>query len=239
MSRFPSKKYSKYASYSILLSGVGLFCFIGFFRPGMLRKQTNLGHRLGGDVFTEQCENTLAVFRRSIAEIEDQTEFRYSECDLRETADHQIVVFHDWDLKKLVPDNASNRRALDGTTVGAQKICDLTLDQVKALRLHDGQEIPTLEEVLETALELKLKKPLLLEVKFFHSDKGRQAAIEIAKKFRDQADFEINFSAFRRNLKRSFPEATTWRHRFQDAGFRIYQVYRPISHHHDLCENGW
>lgn len=195
-----------------------------------------MGHRLGGDVFTELPENTLAVFRKSIREIESNEDFFYSECDLRETADHHIIVFHDWDLQKLIPDSAENRAALGVAKVGSQSIKDLSLSQVKSLRLEGGHEIPTLREVLETALELKLKKPLILEIKFFHSDQGRRAAIELAKEFRDRSSIEIHFSAFRRNFRRAYVQPKAWLPKFRSAGFRVYQVYRPKTSQYDLCD---
>ncbi len=219
-----------------MLLGIAAVCYEGLVRPGSWREQTNLGHRLGGDVFTEHSENTLQLFRKSIAELESHSDYLYSECDLQETADHHIVIFHDRDLRGLVPDTLYNRQTLDVEEIGHQKICELTLSQVKRLRLADGQSIPTLEETLATALELDLQKPLILEIKFFHSDRGRQAALDIASRFKDQADFEINFSAFRRNLSRSFDHPPTWLAKFQDKGFRIYQVYRPIAEDYDLCE---
>lgn len=220
----------------LLLLSIAIVIYTGLVQPGSWREETNFGHRLGGDVFTDQTENTLALFRKSIAELESHSDFLYSECDLRETSDHQVVIFHDWDLRNLVPDSTENRQALGVPSIGPQKICDLTLEQIQRLRLADGQPIPTLEELLATAIELELKKPLILEIKFFHSNKGRQAAIDIAKRFRDQADFEINFSGFRRNIYRSFDQPSIWLAKFQEEDFKVYQVYRPISPNYDFCE---
>lgn len=207
---------------------------VGFVYPGTFRKEHNLGHRLGGDVYPDIAENSLEVFRKAIREIEDDEDYLFSECDLRETADHHLVVFHDWDFERLVPDTKANRQALGTQRIGEQKICELTLDQVKALRLNGGHEIPTLVEILDTAEQLNLKKPLILEIKYLHSDQGRQTAIDLASEYRDRSGLEIHFLTFIRNLKRSYPEPRKWLDQFHAKGFRVYQTYRPKTAEHDL-----
>ena len=69
------------------------------------------------------------------------------ECDLRLTADDQIVVFHDSDAKRMC---ASTMR------IGQSKLAELS-----RLRLGDGP-IPTLESLLQLVAG---RVPLLLEVK--------------------------------------------------------------------------
>ena len=159
--------------------------------------------------------------------MEQTPDYKYSECDLRETKDHRIVVFHDWDIGSLVPDNKENRAALGLDSVESIPIKDLSLSQLQSLRLRGGHQIPTLEEVLQCAAELKIEKPLLLEIKVLHSDAGRNRVIELAKKYRDTHGIEIHFLAFRRNISRSFPQPIDWLQRFADADFRVYQVFRP------------
>ena len=215
---------------------MAIWLLVGFYYPGTFRKEQNLGHRLGGDACPELVENTLEVFRKAVPEFESSKGYLYSECDIRETLDHHLVIFHDWDLERLVPDTPSNRQALGVAQIGGQKICELTLSQVKALRLKRDQEIPTLEEVLTEAEALQLDKPLLLEIKHLHSDEGRQAVIEIARRYRDEAKFEIHFLAFTRNLSRSFPDTRVWLDQFHANGFRVYQTYRPKTQKYDLCE---
>ncbi len=236
MNRLFASKTFRIAFPSVFLVALSVWASIGFYYPGTFRKEANTGHRLGGDVFTDLPENSLAVFRKAIAEIERNEDYLYSECDLRETLDHHIVIFHDWDLKRLVPDCVENRLALDEPQIGQQRIRDLTLAQIKSLELENGHPIPSLEELLETAIELNLKKPLILEIKYFHSERGRQAVIDLAKKYRDHSQLEIHFSAFRRNLGRSCPTPKNWLNQFQSAGFRVYQVYRPKTSQYDLCE---
>jgi len=214
------------------------FCVIWFWLPGTFYKYPNWGHRLGGDVVTDHPENTRELFRATILDqkLESHPEYLYSECDLRETADHEIVIFHDWDLSRLIPDTEENRTAIGAAKIEKQTIQELTLDQIKNLRLRGGEQIPTLEELLCCANELDLKKPLLLEIKLLHSDAGRQKVIELAKKYRDQSNTQIDFLAFRRNIRRSFDDPHEWLGKFKAAGFRVYQVYRDKTPGNDICE---
>ena len=215
---------------------LAIYCVIWFWRPGTLRDQYNQGHRLGGDLISELPENTLPVFRAAIERLESNSDYLYSECDLRETKDHEIVIFHDWDLIRLVPDTPANRAVVGGEKIGRQAIKDLTLSQVKSLRLNGGHEIPSLVEVLDCAVELQIKKPLILEIKDLHSDIGRQRAIDQAARCRDDSGLEIHFSGFRRHLGRSLPDTRKWLDQFSTNGFRVYQVYRPATKKYDLCE---
>lgn len=88
------------------------------------------------------CENTLTAFERA-------AEYGWGiELDVRLTKDERLVVFHDDTLKRLC--------GLDDA------IGDMTLDQVKAVRLPDGQGIPELEQVLQL---VNGRIPLLVEIK--------------------------------------------------------------------------
>jgi len=166
---------------------------------------------------------------------ESSADWLYSECDIRETCDHQLIVFHDWDIS-AVPDSPENRTAL-GEPVAGQAICDLTREQLQGLKLKCGSGIPMLEEVLQATVAAKPQKPLLLEVKYLHSDRGRQQLLELAKRYRDSGDVEIHFLGFIRNIQRSFPEPKLWLQQCAEAKFRVYQVYRPKTANYDLCEH--
>ena len=166
--------------------------------------------------------------------MESSNDWQYAECDVRETRDHHLVVFHDWDISK-VPNSEVNQRAL-GAPVRAQPICELTLEQIQGLKLECGCGIPTLEEVLQAIVVASPTKPLLLEIKYLHSNQGRTRLTELARQYRDNSDTEIHFLAFIRNLQRSFPDPTAWLKQCHDAGFCVYQVYRPKTKDYDLCE---
>lgn len=235
-----TRKRFRFMRWSIALlvfTTVVILSIVWFWRPGTMFKQFNAGHQLGGDMYDDIPGNTIAVFQRAIRELEKDPGYKYSECDLRETKDHEIVIFHDWGIGRLVPDTAANRTALGVDRVSNIPINELTLRQIQGLELVGQHKIPTLEEVLRCAVQLELKKPLLLEIKVLGSDTGRNKTLELATKYRDQSELDIHFLAFRRNVSRSFPDETTWLQRFSDSGFRVYQAFRPKTKAYDLCEN--
>jgi glycerophosphoryl diester phosphodiesterase len=213
---------------------VALFYVIGFWRPGLFLAKTNIGHQLGGDIFAHISGNTVEALEAGLSAHESSDQWRYAECDIRETRDHQLIVFHDWDIS-AVPDSPENRIAL-GKPVGDQAICDLTCKQLGGLKLKCGNRIPTLEELLQAAATAKPQKPLLLEVKYLHSAQGRQQLLELAKRYRDGSDVEIHFLGFIRNIQRSFPDPKIWLKQCAEAKFRVYQVYRPKTADYDLCK---
>ena len=206
---------------------------MGFWRPGIFIGTPNDGHQLGGDMFDDLSGNTIECFVRGVEQKEQKNSWLYAECDIRETKDHELIVFHDWDISSL-QNTVNNRRAL-GEDVSGQPICDLTFEQVSDLNLTCGSKIPTLEQVLTKASELDLKKPLLLEFKHLHSDEARHELLRLAIEYRDQHDSEIHFLAFIRNVERCFPESSKWMKRFEENGFRVYQVFRPKTEAYDMC----
>lgn len=92
-----------------------------------------VAHRGGA---AEGLENTLSCIENAILAGADAVEI-----DIRLTADGHIVVFHD--------------AVVDATTNGRGRVSELTLEQVKALRLVDksgavtNESVPTLRQVLE------------------------------------------------------------------------------------------
>ncbi len=219
------------SSLALLLA---IIIVVGCWRPGLMRGQPNHGHQLGGDLLTDLPGNTIEAFEIGIREHEASSQWKYSECDIRETIDNRLIVFHDWDLS-AVPNTEINQAVL-GETVGDQPVNTLPLEQLQALQLQGGARIPTLEAVLQTAVRIKPAKPILLEIKLLHSDEARLRILDLAKQYRDQHDLEIHFLAFIRNINRSFDEPRQWLDRFSDAGFRVYQVYRPKTQEYDLCK---
>ena len=227
------KKSTRRTIETIAFVFVAIILSVGFWRPGIFRGRPNDGHQLGGDRMASLSGNTLECFERAIVLYEHQESWRYAECDIRETKDNQLVVFHDWDISSL-EDSDENRKAL-GENISRQAIRDLTLQQIQDLELKCGNQIPTLQEVLEKGVELKLEKPLLLEFKHLHSDQGREQLFDLAKQYRDEHKIEIYFLSFVRNVEICFPESKKWMAKFSDNGFRIYQVFRPKTVDYDLC----
>lgn len=224
----------KFLFISVMVLVLVIAVVVGCWRPGLLRATPNNGHQLGGDLFASVPGNTIEAFEIGILDHEASEDWKYSECDIRETVDNRLIVFHDWDLTN-VPNTEFNQKVL-GEAVGNQPVNTLTLKQLQMVQLQGGHRIPTLEEVLQVAGRLKLKKPILLEIKLLHSDTARYRMIELAKQYRDEHDREIHFLAFIRNIKRSFNDPTKWLRRISDSGFRVYQVYRPKTAEYDLCE---
>jgi len=85
-----------------------------------------VGHR-GASAL--EPENSLPAFRRAIADGADGVELDVLRC-----ATGEVMVFHDDDLVRL-----GGR---------PERIAQLSLDRLRAVRLTSGAEIPTLEEVL-------------------------------------------------------------------------------------------
>ena len=112
----------------------------------MAKQLVITGHR-GGAGLGE--ENSIECIKRGMAAGATSIEI-----DVHITADNQIVVCHD--------------PTVDRTTNGKGAINDMTLEQIKALRITNAegvateQQIPTLEQVLEI---VDGKVELLLEIK--------------------------------------------------------------------------
>jgi len=214
-----------------------IVCCVWFWRPGLWFDTPNQGHRLGGDVIQTYPENTLEVFRLAIEQLESNDQFAYTECDLRETKDNQIVLFHDWDLARLVPDTDANRQALGVEAIDESVLLkDLTIQQIQGLRLKNGCKVPTLEQFFACAKELRPEKPILLELKLLQTEEACSRVIELAQQFRDESGLEVHFLSFIRNINRSHPHPRKWLNEFRQAGFRVYQAYRPKTPSFDLCE---
>ncbi len=143
------------------------------FTRGMFTSKTTDSEELvitahrGGAALGE--ENTIECIQRGMAAGAASIEI-----DVHITADNHIVVCHD--------------ATVDRTTNGTGTINDMTLEQIKALRIinADGeatqQQIPTLEQVLET---LNGEVELLLEIKRKNgNNKGiEEAALRIVREY--------------------------------------------------------
>jgi glycerophosphoryl diester phosphodiesterase len=86
-----------------------------------------VGHR-GAKAY--EPENTLSSFKRAIELGVDAVEL-----DVRKTKDKEIVVIHNSNVNK--------------TTDGSGAVSDFTLEEIKKFVTEKGEQIPTLEEVLD------------------------------------------------------------------------------------------
>ncbi|WP_262244956.1 glycerophosphodiester phosphodiesterase [Parapedobacter soli] len=100
---------------------------------------------LGTTAYAQQAEVKLFAHRGGAYEYDENTigafqetynkGLRGYETDVRRTKDGQLVIFHDANLKRIV----GKEEAIE----------DLTLAEIKQLRTKKGNEIPTLDEVLD------------------------------------------------------------------------------------------
>ncbi len=122
-------------------------------------------------------ENTMASFEQAIAEQTDWTEL-----DVQETADGQVVVFHDSDFKKLANVDL--------------KIWDATIEDLKTIDIGSwfdpkfkDQRVPTLDEVLTLC---KGKTKVTIELKYYgHDQQLEQRVAEIVEAHGMQSDIVI------------------------------------------------
>lgn len=95
------------------------------------RKFMRIAH-MGASAYAP--ENTLKAIRRALEMDVDAVEV-----DVQRSKDGHLVVFHDLTLKRM-------------TNISAF-VKDLTLSKLKSIDIGDGEEIPTLDEVLQCIVE--------------------------------------------------------------------------------------
>jgi glycerophosphoryl diester phosphodiesterase len=102
-----------------------------------------IAHRGYHDTATGRVENTLPAFEAAIVH-------RFAiECDVRETADGAIVVFHDETVARL--------------TTGLGSVSRMSLRELRAVRFRTGDaRVPVLDDVLDL---VDGRVPLFIEIK--------------------------------------------------------------------------
>jgi len=105
-----------------------------------------IGHRGATGL---EPENTMRSFRKALELGVDTIE-----CDVHLTRDGQAVLMHD--------------HTVDRTTDGGGLVNDLTFDEVRQLDAGKGEQVPTLQELLDLAkgkveLHIELKDPTAVE----------------------------------------------------------------------------
>ena len=184
----------------------------------------NLGHRLGGDVYSH--ENTLVCYRKALKNLQHKKNFKNVEFDIRETKDNKIVVFHDRNIERIIPKNNHNIKIL--TKILKKKkfkkirVKDLTLKEMTQLVIAKNIYVPTLEDVLKESIKWDVKKPIHIEVKSLHSDKARYKLIDLVNKYNQKLD--ISLISFRNNFYNSFPFTPRWISIFKNNNIEAYQI---------------
>lgn len=102
-----------------------------------------VGHRGATNLV---AENTLESFQRAIDDGADLLE-----CDVHLSADGHVIVMHDETIDRTADADSPQ-------TTGA--IADLTLEQLRTVRIGGGKAVPTLDELVEMTTI-----PLFVEVK--------------------------------------------------------------------------
>ncbi len=133
----------------------------------------NLAHR---GAKGHEPENTLAAFQKAL-----DLNANGIELDVHQCKSGELVVIHDF--------------TVDRTTNGTGAVSDLTLTQLKALRINNHLEIPTLEEVLAL---FNTNHLINIELKGTHTAQSVSHCIEahIARKTFDYRNFIV--SSFQR-----------------------------------------
>lgn len=116
----------------------------------------------------------------------NQLDFPYIEFDVQETADGQLVLFHDLTLSRAFPRIGPNLEPITAleTTSGPPfqltTVQDLTLAQLQSLHLggREGLRVPTLRRFLEACAEAGVRRPLAIEVKVLRTDAARRLLLE-------------------------------------------------------------
>jgi len=190
----------------------------------ILTNAENLGHRLGGDVY--KYENTLVCYKKALKTLQQKKKFKYVEFDIRETKDHEIVLFHDSKIERVIPKNRHNmkvlKRVLKKKKFKQIKVKDLTLNEVRELLIAKDVQIPTLEDVLASSIKWNLKKPMHIEIKSLNSDKARYKLIDLLKKYNKKLD--ISLIAFHKNFYNSFPFPARWINILKKNHIEAYQI---------------
>ena len=138
-----------------------------------LKKILNIGHR---GVKGHEPENTLPSFQKALDLNVDGIELDVHVCKTGE-----LIVIHDF--------------TVDRTTNGSGAVSELSLSELKSLRINDEIEIPTLEEVLDL---IGKKCFINIELKGRHTAKPVSNLIEkyILEKEYSYEDFIV--SSFQR-----------------------------------------
>ncbi|OGP59954.1 MAG: hypothetical protein A2V67_10420 [Deltaproteobacteria bacterium RBG_13_61_14] len=146
-----------------------------------------LAHRGANREFDE---NTLAAFSRAADLGVDAIE-----CDPKLTRDGVYVIMHDF--------------TVDRTTDGSGKVAEMTLSEIKSLRTKNGEEVPTLEEVLQLAQGRGLA--VYLDMKSAPPDRGEKlVALLDQYGMRDRGIVGTYQKQFTRELERRWPDLVTF-----------------------------
>lgn len=162
----------------------------------------NEGHRLGGDLFGG--DNSLETFGKLLAEYGDSEKFDYAEYDIRESADGQLVSYHD-------------------ATLRGKEIKKLTLAEIRELK----PDVPTVAEIYAFAAKSgQLKnKALVGDIKSIQSDQARAELLQLAESYKEE--IETWFMGKPDDIRGSFSDFHRWAVMFGRAQIPMYIPLMP------------
>lgn len=158
--------------------------------------------------------------------------FLYLEFDVQETADGRLVLFHDNDLARMLPEQGANKTSYQkiyadlgigvdsGRLPKTLHVHDLTYAQLSTLSLKgtSTERVPLLAEFLADCERWRLVKPLTLEIKKLYSDRAEKRVVSLLQSFRSdymsdaKLDFEMGF-----DLSRDGVSILAFKHNFDHA----------------------
>ncbi|HAZ12453.1 MAG: hypothetical protein A2X86_16865 [Bdellovibrionales bacterium GWA2_49_15] len=231
----------------------------------------NIGHRVAageGEYHEALPENSLIALKTALLgktynghPLQFHPNFSYLEFDVQETADGQLVLFHDRKIDRMFPQNSINGPSIQKILKSGHKsydqltIHDLTLEQLQTLVLKNsqGERIATLDNFLQGCLRWGLIRPVTLEIKYFYTDAAREYLLETYSAFKENFlgrvrviktknyDLDptgVGFLSQKSNLQDSFnfnnaQKKAYWCDRFRNAGFST--IPQIILHWNNLC----
>jgi len=168
----------------------------------------NWGWRSGSDLYPDLPEHSLALLRASLGgvdgrdPIQPHNDFEYLEFSVQESADGELIVFHDDTVARLLPYTKKNvniyelhfqeyipsSRKKRAKKIGKLKISQLPYDKLKRLYIdgNSDQHVPTLEEYLATIRSSGTIKPVAIEIRNLLTDEGREKLLSLFADFRDE-----------------------------------------------------
>ena len=254
-----------------ILIALCLFASLGLVYPVL---GGNLGHRAGGDHFQNLPENSLAVLKQSLvggaygAPIQFDIGFQYLEFDVQETADGVLVVFHDDNIARMLPLESNQkayesilndddvksrikRKKLKPKHIGIEHLSFYQLNTL-FLRGEGKQKVPSLFDFLYSAMEWKVRRPVVVEIKKILTEAGRAELVRTVSWFHHtylkhqllliSSKFKIkgktSFLSYRKNFKKSFypkskKEKHHWCREIKNEG--LVGVHLPWVHK-NMCD---
>jgi len=230
----------------------------------------NMGHRMGSDYLTSLPENSLAVLEASANglngndPIMDDSGYVYSEFDVQETYDNEVILFHDKGFKRMLPNKGRNVETYKQIIANIKqrtgkkykfkklRVKHLTLEEIQSLYLKggDGEErVPSLKEVFELAVELRVTKPMVVEYKKIRSDIARAEMLRLMTQYKedhgdsgstvytDRYDYPQEIPVMFLGFPKNFPNFSLKDEFCDDLRDLGFGFYRAKKHSIDLCAN--